>query len=1042
MSIFVLLSALALAQDSAAEEPSDEWDVNATHGPSHQVDIEVSEGTWMSLSRHGDKLVFDLLGDLWSIPVAGGAARRLTQGAAWDSEPRFSPDGARIAYVSDAGGNEQIWVMNADGTEARQVTDESDARVTDPVWDPNGDWLIVRRRTVDTRSIGVTELWQVHLDGGKGFALTTLDAHPHAGEVTTDGRFIWFSTRRGRFQYNHDPVAGLWSIARLDRKTGDLRTVVTGPGSAIRPTLSPDGQTLAFVSRDRTKTLLELLDIDTGERTVLADWLDNDQMEGFALHGVYPSMAWSPDGRSIALWAGGKLWSVGRDGSRAEIPFTAAGSWTFRDIRRWPLPVPDTVSAKVLRWPTLNADGRLAVSALGALWVQDPGGEVQRLSEGTGYAPAWSPDGTELAWTSWSDEQGGRLHITDRKGKTRALPVKGQLVNPSWSPDGQRIAVLRGIGGHSGADLADEAWFELVLLHKGKKKGEWTSTPVTGIDNYGPGTRAPRLYWHDGRIYFQEYREAEARTPQDGVLVSIQPDGTDKRTHLWTDGAVEIVPSPDFRRVAYKQGHQVHVAAMPSWGGGEVKVGDLPGFQVTEVAGDWLSWSPDGTELRWAEGPVLARLPVPTLAMPEPQEGQEPELPDAAATRTEVRIAVPRAVPQGALALTNARVITMKQDEVIDAATVIIEGDRITSLDGPVPDGARVIDLAGKTVIPGLVDVHAHLHYTAGDILPEAEWRYLTNLDFGVTTVQDPSASTDTVFTQAERVEAGWMKGPRVYSTGYVLYGALGNQNAQTPDRDAAFAHIRRLERVGARSVKVYQQSQRERRQWYVDACNEEQVLCVPEGGGDLWMNLGMMADGFHAIEHSLPNAPVYDDVQQWLAATRGGEGDGYGTFYTPTLLVAYGGLSGENWFYQHMNPVENERLLRHFPRRDLDAQAWRRDILAHDSDWHHMESARDAARLAQAGAHVTLGAHGQLQGLGAHWELWALAGEGAMTPHQALRAATIEGARYIGMDAHLGTIEPGKLADLVVLGSDPLADIHNSTDIELVIKNGEVVAE
>ncbi|MFN7142946.1 MAG: amidohydrolase family protein, partial [Myxococcota bacterium] len=268
-----------------------------------------------------------------------------------------------------------------------------------------------------------------------------------------------------------------------------------------------------------------------------------------------------------------------------------------------------------------------------------------------------------------------------------------------------------------------------------------------------------------------------------------------------------------------------------------------------------------------------------------------------------------------------------------------------------------------------------------------------------------------------------------------VLYGALSNDGARTPDPDAARAHVKRMKAVGATSVKVYQQSQRERRQWFVQACNEEEILCVPEGGGDLFQNLGMVQDGFHAIEHSLPNSPVYADVVQWMAA--GKTATSAGTAWTPTLLVAYGGLFGENWFYQYANPLNDARLLRHFPRRQLDAQAWRRDVLAQDEVWNFVVAAHDAARVARAGGLVTLGAHGQLQGLGVHWELWAMAT--GMTPMEALRAATIGGATYLGLDRELGSVEVGKLADLVVLEADPREDVRNSVKIGFVVKNGEV---
>ena len=406
-----------------AEGEKPAWKVDDTHGPSHPVNVDTREGTWMSVSVHGDKVLFDLLGDIWSIPLAGGEATRVTSGNAWDAQPAFSPDGTRIAFVSDRGGNEQIWIMNADGSGARQFTDEAEARVTEPRWD--GDWIVARRRTVDTRSIGVTELWQYHLEGGSGIQLTKLDNHPHAGEAVVAGRYLWYSDRSGRFEYNHDPLGGLWSVWKLDRVTGEEHPVVSGVGSASRPMLAPDQKSLVFVSRDRDRAQLEVLDLASGKRRILFTELDRDEMEGFAMHGTYPAMDWTSDGK-LVLWAKGKLWKLGLDGTKTEIPFHAAGSWNFRDVHRWDRAIPDEVQAKVIRWPTFGPDGSVVFSAMGALWRQAPGAAIERLSPGTGYAPTWSADGTQLLWTSWSDTDGGRLHLT-KMGKKRSdevLPVE------------------------------------------------------------------------------------------------------------------------------------------------------------------------------------------------------------------------------------------------------------------------------------------------------------------------------------------------------------------------------------------------------------------------------------------------------------------------------------------------------------------------------------------------------------------------------------------------------------------------------------------
>ncbi len=1017
--------------------PDVDWSVDAPHGPTHEVALDLREATWVNVAVQGDRIVFDVLGDLWSIPVRGGDAVRLTQGPAWDAQPAFSPDGTRIAFVSDRGGNEQLWTMNADGSNPRPFTDEAVARVTEPVWDAEGRWLYGRRRTVDQRSIGVTEIWAWHLDGGAGIPLTSKDDRPHAGElVASDARYFYFSSRNGRFEYNQDPVGGLWEIHRRDRRTGQYATVAYGPGSASRPSLSPDGRTLVFVTRDRTATLLEAMDLATGRRRVLADWLSPDEMEGFALHGTYPGMDWTDDG-DLVLWAQGKLWRLGLDGKRAEIPFHVQGAWTVADVVRPTVSVPEVVTARVLRWATRSARGATAFSAMGQLYVQTPEGTATRIGAGTGYAPAWSPSGLDLAWTSWDDEAGGRLHVTAGKGfRTVDLPVEGQLTNPAWSEDGKRLVALRAVGGSVSAELAEASAFEIVSFSR-SARGSWAlDGVVTTLPNPGSANRAPKLHLHDGRVWYAEERPnaGDPRMPGDTMLVSIRLDGVDPREHLLLPGSQEVAISPDFRWVAYKRAHQLWLTAMPPLGVvARVTDDQLPTRRVTQQVGDWIGWAPGSDRVTWVSGTDFHTLPIAGAF--DPDAVKDPPAEPAGLTTDPLTVVAPRARPTGVVALTHARVITMRGAEVLEDTTVVLDGDRIAAIGGPVPAGAEVLDCTGKTVIPGLIDVHAHLHYDTGDILPEQQWEYLTALDFGVTTVHDPSASTDTVFTQAERVEAGLALGPRVYSTGYILYGAFGNDATDAPDPASAARAVARMAGYGAHSVKVYQQSQRARRQWFVAACASQGVLCVPEGGGDLYQNLGMVVDGFPVIEHALPTAPLYADVVGLFAGS--GTAAGSGTFYTPTLLVAYGGLSGEHWYYQHASPVDDARLQRHFPRRQLDAQAWRRGLLAQDGDWRHEAAARDAARLQEAGVPVTLGAHGQIQGIGVHWELWSLAGPGAMSPHEALRAATLDGARYLGLGADLGSIEVGKLADLVVLDANPLDDIHHSDDIAWVIKNG-----
>ncbi|MBV8855779.1 MAG: amidohydrolase family protein, partial [Acidobacteria bacterium] len=312
-------------------------------------------------------------------------------------------------------------------------------------------------------------------------------------------------------------------------------------------------------------------------------------------------------------------------------------------------------------------------------------------------------------------------------------------------------------------------------------------------------------------------------------------------------------------------------------------------------------------------------------------------------------------------------------------------------------------------------------------IIPEKQWPYWAQLAYGVTTTHDPSAATQTVFAQSEMVKAGAMVGPRIFSTGFVLYGAENPEKAVINSYEDARAHLERLKAVGAFSVKSYNQLRRDNRQRIIKAARDLNMMVVPEGGSTYAHNMSEILDGHTGIEHAVPIAPLYKDAVTLFAKSH--------TQYTPTLIVGYGGLWGENYWYQHTNVYENQKLLRFTPRGHIDPRA-RRRLQAPEDDFYHFELAKSVKDVVRAGGKAQLGAHGQLQGLGAHWELWMLQ-QGGLTPLEALRCATLSGAQYLGLDGDLGSLEPGKLADLVVLDKNPLDDIRNSEAIRYVMANG-----
>jgi len=1059
----------------------DAWDVSEPHGPSTKAEFTVSEGTWMGVDLHpdGDRFVFSLLGDLYVLPIAGGVAERITSGGAWDWDPRWSPDGSTLAFTSDRGGNFNLWLADADGSKPRALTTETGVRILDPAWAPDGRWIVARKRITDTSSIGTNELWMYSLRGGAGVQLTKKEQWGGVAEaaVSDDGRWIWFAGRRGRFSYNADPNQGIWQIVRLDRETGRLRPLTGEDGGAIRPTPSPDGRTLAIVRRVRDATVLELLDLASGHRRPIADWLDRDEQEGFANGGLYPRIDWFPDGRRLLVPAGGRFWILDTaTGERTEIPFTADVSLDVVDaVRPERSPVSDEVEARILQRPVLSPDGgRVVFSGLGRLWVADLASDddvttvtPRRLTKDDvrEYGPAFSADGRSVVYTTWDDREGGGVRIVaSRGGRSRAVTTTGaKYTHPSFSPDGASIVALRGSGAHRrGGDLAYELWSDVVRIDVRTGREEL----VTEASGFLQAVR-PRFSADGRRVLFHEHESPVPLAAQAGVLVSVNLDGTDRRKVLDVGNATEINPSPDGRWVAFQEDHHAWIAEWPS-AGAPLPIlktgGGGPVWRLSETAGGWTEFSADGETVSWIHGRELRTLRLDELldwdderreAAREEAEAAEAaaELEDEAPTPVEepegdddeaedelppsqawiLDLRAPRAVPSGVVAFTGARVVTMNGDEVLEAATVLVRDDRIEAVgvDVVVPAGAEVVDAGGTTIIPGLVDVHAHLHFSAWGTLPEQPWRYLANLAYGVTTVHDPSAFSQTVFGQAELVEAGEMVGPRVFSTGTILYGASGAFRSDVQTRDDADRHVRRMKELGAISVKSYQQPRRDQRQWIVEACREQGLLDVPEGGGDLWNDLTMVVDGHTSIEHAIPIAPLYDDVIQLMAASK--------TAYSPTLLVSYGGPFGELYWYARDPVWANEKLLTFTPRGVIDRRARRPQGLWPEEDWFFKDVARAAAALQDAGTWVTLGGHGQVQGLGSHWELWSLASEGAMTPHEALRAATIDGARYLGMDAHLGSIEAGKLADFVVLTADPLEDIEHSDDIRWVVKNGVV---
>ncbi|HTU11932.1 MAG TPA: amidohydrolase family protein [Allosphingosinicella sp.] len=1027
----LLVSTTALAQQRPArggnEAPA--WDVNAPPGQRlRQVPLNVSEGTWMNVdvSPDGRTIAFDLLGDIYVMPIAGGTPRRITSGLAFDMQPRFSPNGQLIAFTSDRGGGDNIWVMNADGTGVRQITRETFRLLNAPTWSPDGQYIAARKHFTTQRSLGTGEIWLYHVSGvGEGVALVERPNPQFQKELgepafAPGGQSIYFSrntTPGNTFEYAQDSNQQVFAIERFDMATGERRTVAGGPGGAVRPTPSPDGRWLAFVHRVGGHSRLFIRDLRSGEqRQIYAD-LDQDLQETWAVHGVYPNMAWTPDSGAIVFWAGGKIRRVNRDGSgAAEIPFQVADNRVVIDpVIPQVDAAPATITTRMPRFSVVSPDGRRVVfETLGRLYVADVAGGTPRLLTAPDgdfqLFPTWSRDGGRLAFVSWNDQRLGEIRTVnaDGSGLRTITQAPGHYRRPRFSPDG--AVIVYEAGGSQG--LTSNRWSAETGIFRISAAGGAPTRILADGGNPQFGSAGDRVF-------------VEVNEQQKLKFVSVDLGGGNRRDHAQGEMVTGYELSPDGRTLAFRENYNLY--AVPFFGANRVlelsaRASQLPLVRVTTGGANYPAWT--GNRLSWTMGA--------TLYSASPAPGGPAYT--APTTGTSLAITVPADVPTGWTALVGARVVTMANEAggIIDDGVILIEGNRIRQV-GPraavqIPAGARTVDVSGKTIIPGLIDGHAHGSQGDDDIIPQQNWSAMAHLAMGVTTVHDPSSQASEIFPASEMQRAGLILAPRTYSSGEIVYGARSpGRYALIDSFEDALSHVRRLGREGAHSIKNYNQPRRNQRQQVAAAGRAENLLVVPEGGSLFQMDITLIQDGNSTLEHNIPQRVLYEDVLSLWSQTRVG--------YNPTLVVTYGGLAGDPYWSQE-SPVWNHPLLtRHTPPSALAGRV--RNTSAPADQFADQYSAREAERLAARGVRVSIGGHGQQPGMAEHWELWSFVRGGA-TPLQALRRGTVDPARMYGF-RDLGSLEPGKLADLVILNADPTQNIRNTEQIAQVMLNGRL---
>lgn len=1021
--------------------------------PARHLRFDTDRSTWLSLDRSpdGERIVFDLLGDLYAIPAAGGRAVRLTSGMGFDAQPTFAPGGATIAFVSDRSGADNLWVARADGSRPRQISfNDDDSVMASPAWGADGKSLFVSRYRPDLNNY---ELWRYDLDGTatllvpirdkadtpRGAWLSSLGA-----VASPDGRSLYMARRVGGLDFDE---VDEWTIVRRDLASG-AETVIVGepdgprkalnPGSFFRPMLSPDGRLLAYGTRREGQTELRVRDLATGADRPAAFPVEHDQLQASMWQDVLPRYAFTADGRGILLARQGRIERISLTGSEAQpIPFTASvhlavGASTRQDVREEAGPV----VARLAQSPTVSPDGRRAAfSALGRLFTLVLDGASKPFEIATpdpAFQPSWSPAGHRLTWVTWSEGKGGAIWSGAADGSDtpkRLTEIPAFYTYPVFTPDGAGIVAVRS---------AQNARLRLYMEYGKLRDAELVVLPAQG---------GPARVLSQGRI---GSRPHFASDPNQAFILA--DDGLD-RVDLTTgkrvlavridgpgwyfqDGAVpvdDVRISPDGKWLLAQVAQQLHLVAMPDRDGTTMDLSN-PGRahrRLTDIGADFFEWSADGKSILWSVGSTLQRRPLSGVKLdPAGRPDWSPDL-AAHADRWPLTITVSRAVATGSLLLRGARTLTMAAgDPVIDASDILVTGGRIAAI-GPagslaVPPGTEVRDVADKTIVPGFIDTHDHIATVRREVLGLENWGLRARLAYGVTTSFDPSTLSIDMLAYQDLLDAGSMIGPRLRSTGPALFSF--NRFSSLDEVRAVLRRYRDDYRLS--NIKEYRTGNRRVRQWIAQAARELGLQPTTEGALSMKLDLTQIIDGYAGNEHALVAAPLQPDVLRLLREMR--------TSYTTTLEITNGGAEGQDWSIAHDGDPAADPKLRHFwPRFAIDQMMLQRHWRPL-SEYRFPAIASDAAALQRGGGLVGIGSHGETPGIGFHWEMEAHV-IGGMTAMEALHAATIGSAETIGRKADLGSLEVGKVADLVILDGDPLSDIRNARRVDAVMRDGRL---
>lgn len=1025
-------------------------DHQASDITSRTISFDVAEGTFMSIdvSPDGGSLVFDLLGDIYLLPMEGGEAIAVTTGRAWDKAPLFAPDGESVYFVSDRKGFKNIWqIQFADGSLDQVTASESDIMGT-PNWAQDQSTLLAGFGDGTNNSEVILQL----IDPSTGqmssvdppttpaFDWTTLELiRPHitiySGVQTIDGQ-IYFAEEH--FDEKSGDIAVRLYTFDPKNQTRERVTPLDVPYSEYKPQLSHDGNLLAYFRQysDR-RTEIIILDRTTGRRTAVLELTGADDAFYGASQELRPNYAFTPDDRHLVFWHGGKIHQLDlTDGSTEIIPFRVK---VVREVWERAKPsvqyIDESGEAQVIRWPSLSRDGNtMAFAAIGYVWVMDlRTKQIRRLTRADDfeYMPSISPDGRMIAYVSFANSEDGygsgrlMVAVVDTGVARELLAVSGEsYLLPTWSENGKKIAVIREVEG-SGGTSASFGWTPA-------ESGEFHEVArAPASDEYLSGRIYARFVGFDGtgdRLLFS-YSVSRTRT----ILASADLHGNDRRTLAVGGREIGgITPAPDLTNLALnrRDGTVWVVPFGSSYIRNPVSTSSPGARRVSDGSGYYVGWN--GSD---------------QITFGFAQNVYRHNLDRAEAESFHIRLAFEKATFTQPLAFTGARLITMSScgdaPSVIEKGTIVLDGLRISAVGAAtevaIPPDAIVINAKDETIMPGLLDVHYHrIGGSGGAIgtsalkLPRPGFEDRSAIAYGITTAWEPGGPWDDgVPATADLRHAGRIRGPR---WSHSAMGTVGYPWEQLSTYTKALFAVEQASELGVVVLKEYNTPTRTQRQW-LSAAAREKGLGIVSHINSFESMMTRILDGYTGGDHSYFTVPFYKDVRELLRRT--------GYIWTPNIMITSGSLGGYSdtraYFWREVlskRPRELDKLTAMTPA-DRFSQTMIKNPSVPYQIHRASRVAEQAAEAASHGVHIGVSGH-SMPGANLHGEMWYL-WKGGLAIEDVLCAATIGNAKKLGLQEEVGSLEVGKVADLLVLDDNPLDDIINTLSIKYTVQGGVV---